>query len=78
LHRARLYRSIDAPVRGPRVTAFDVELLIIARRLGYRIHSIPVVWTYGNQSKVNPVRDTLHNFADVLRVKWNDLRGRYR
>jgi glycosyltransferase involved in cell wall biosynthesis len=77
LGRARLYRDSDIPVRGPRVTAFDVELLVVARRLGYRIRAVPVAWTYGTQSKVNPVRDTLHNLADVFRVKWNDLRGRY-
>ncbi|HKG27413.1 MAG TPA: dolichyl-phosphate beta-glucosyltransferase [Thermomicrobiales bacterium] len=77
LARARLYRSHDAAVRGPRVTAFDVELLVVGRRLGYRIRSVPVAWTYGNQSKVNPIRDTLNNFADVVRVKWNDVRSRY-
>jgi hypothetical protein len=59
------------------VTAFDVELLVVARRLGYRVRAVPVAWTYGTQSKVNPIWDTLHNLADVLRVKWNDLRGRY-
>jgi dolichyl-phosphate beta-glucosyltransferase len=77
LVRARLYHISDALVRGPRVTAFDVELLVVGRRLGYRIRAIPVAWTYGTQSKVNPIRDTLNNFADVVRVKWNDLRGHY-
>lgn len=77
LARARLYRDSEHVVRGPRVTAFDVELLAVGRRLGYRIRAVPVAWTYGTQSKVNPVRDTLNNFADVVRVKWNDLRGRY-
>jgi dolichyl-phosphate beta-glucosyltransferase len=77
LTRARLYRDVGSTLRGPRVTAFDVELLVVARRLGYRIRTVPVAWTYGSQSKVNPVRDTLNNLADVLRVKWNDVRGRY-
>jgi DUF1365 family protein len=77
IERTLLYRNLDTEVAGARVTAFDVELLVIARRLGYRIESIPVEWTYGTSSKVNPIRDSLYNARDLLMIKWNDLRGRY-
>ncbi len=76
LDRSLLYRDAD-PVRGPRVTAFDVELLVVGRRLGYRICQIPVSWRYGQQSKVDPARDTWHNLRDVLQVRLNLWRGRY-
>jgi glycosyltransferase involved in cell wall biosynthesis len=72
-----LYTNPDGVVQGPRVTAFDVELLVAAKRSGYRICGMPVIWTYGKGSKVNPAKDTWTNFRDVLTVKWNDLRGRY-
>ena len=49
------------------MTAFDVELLTIARLHGYRICPVPVVWSYGEGSKVRPARDTWHNVRDVLR-----------
>jgi glycosyltransferase involved in cell wall biosynthesis len=78
LDRARLYAEPGARISGPRVTAFDVELLVIARRLGYQICAIPVIWSYGEQTKVNPARDTWHNFVEVLRVRLNDWRGLYR
>jgi dolichyl-phosphate beta-glucosyltransferase len=74
LRLSRLYAAPRARTTGPRVTAFDVELLVVARRRGYRICTVPVVWTYGEQSKVNPVRDTWYNLLDVLRVRvyaWN-------
>ena len=77
LRTARLYRNERESVVGPRVTAFDVELLVVARRRGFRVCAIPVVWTYGEQSKVNPARDTWHNAVDVLRVRLNAWRGRY-
>jgi dolichyl-phosphate beta-glucosyltransferase len=76
LHRSRLYRNA-ATVSGPRVTAFDVELLTIARRRGYRICPVPVVWTYGAGSKVRPVRDTWHNMRDVFAVWIGAIRGHY-
>ena len=76
LPRQRLYRDADV-VSIPRVTAFDVELLYIARKHGHRIAVIPVTWRYGDHSKVNPITDTLQNVRDVLTVRINGWRGRY-
>jgi glycosyltransferase involved in cell wall biosynthesis len=72
----RLYQS-GTPVRGPRVSGFDVEVLFLARRLGYRIAEIPVYWEHAPGSKVQPLRDSFRMFGDVLRVRWNALRGVY-
>jgi glycosyltransferase involved in cell wall biosynthesis len=77
LLRSRLYREGGQVISGPRVTAFDVELLTIARLNGYRICPIPVVWRYGEGSKVRPARDTWHNVRDVLQVWIAAKRGRY-
>jgi dolichyl-phosphate beta-glucosyltransferase len=75
--RVRIYGD-DAPtVHGPAVTAYDVELLFLARRRGYRIAEVPVLWRYGTETKVNPLRDSLRCLRDVLRVRWYVLRGRY-
>lgn len=74
--RLRLYCSVQQ-VKGPMVTGFDVEVLHVAHKLGYKVKEIPVEWHYRSGSKVNPVKDTLRNVSDVLRVRWNDLRGRY-
>lgn len=77
LARALLYRDAKR-VNGPRVTAFDVEFLVVARKLGYAVLSIPVEWTYGSGSKVNPIRDTLQNGRDILTVRLHLWLGRYR
>ena len=77
LRRSRLYRDGRQSISGPRVTAFDVELLTIARLNGYRICPVPVVWSYGEGSKVRPARDTWHNVRDVLDVWIAAKRGRY-
>jgi glycosyltransferase involved in cell wall biosynthesis len=76
--RVRIYGD-DAPVvQGAAVTAYDVELLFLARRQGYRIAEVPVRWQYGTETKVNPLRDSIRNLRDVLRVRANDMRGLYR
>jgi hypothetical protein len=70
-------RTGDAEVKGPMVTGFDVELLYLARKLGYRIAEVGIHWYYAPGTKVNPVRDTLRLVADVLKVRINDRRGYY-
>lgn len=73
--RTRLHGT--EPIRGPRVSGFDVEVLFIARRLGYRIAEIPVHWQHAPGSKVQPLLDPFRMFGDVLRVRLNAIAGRY-
>src|SRR5262249_18371080 len=57
-NRVMLYRD-DAPeVKGPMVTGFDVEVLFLADKLGYKATEVPINWYYATGSKVNPVKDT--------------------
>ncbi len=72
----RLYDGSKAVV-GPRVTGFDVEVLFLARRRDYRLVEVPVEWTHVPGSKVAPLTDSIRMFADVLRVRYNAIRGRY-
>ncbi len=75
--RSLLYRDGQRPLRGPRVTGFDVELLYIARRRGYRIAVLPVTWRHVEGSKVRPVVDALLMLRDVLAVRIHAWRGAY-
>lgn len=70
-------RTDETEVKGPMVTGFDVELLYLARKLGYRIAEIGVHWYYAPGSKVSPIRDAFRMIADVLKVRLNDRRGYY-
>jgi dolichyl-phosphate beta-glucosyltransferase len=56
---------------------FDVEVLFIAKVLGYRAIEVPVRWDDVAGTKVTALRGT-QAFVDLLRVRWNGLRGRYR
>jgi len=68
----------NAPdLKNPRVSAFDVEVLMIAKRHGYKIKEVPITWTYVPTTRVNLFRDSFLNLWDVLRIKFNDMRGKY-
>jgi hypothetical protein len=74
--RAQVARDIF-PYQTLTGWAFDVELLFIARRLGYRIVEIPIDWYFNADSKISVVRDSLRMFLDLLRIRRNARRGLY-
>jgi len=58
--------------------AFDVELLFLARKSGYKISQIPVTWKYVNSSRVSPAKDSLRMLWDILKIRWAYLLGKYK
>lgn len=58
--------------------SFDIEVLYLARSLGYRVAEIPVTWSDVPGSKVSPLADGLRLLGDLVRIRWWGLRGRYR
>lgn len=68
------YRSVS----GSSVTAaFDVELLLIATKMGYNIKEVPVSWLYVETRRVSPIRDSIEAVIELLAIKNNDLKGTY-
>lgn len=57
--------------------SFDIELLFVARRRGYRVAELPIPWYFNAESKVNAVQDALRMAFDILTIRLNDWRGRY-
>jgi len=64
-------------VKGALVTAFDVELLFIAKKHNYKIKEVPIIWHHEATTRVSPIKDSLRMLRDVLRIRLNDLRGVY-
>lgn len=50
--------------------AFDIELLLLARRLGYRISEVPIDWDNPTQSTLRVGRDATRMFLDLMRLCW--------
>ena len=46
--------------------AFDVEVLYLAKKLGYKIAEIPISWKNVEGSKVSPLFDAADMFLDIL------------
>lgn len=51
--------------------AYDVDLLLLARKHGYRVAEVGVSWDHVEESRVSPIRDASRMLLDVL---WLRLR----
>jgi dolichyl-phosphate beta-glucosyltransferase len=50
--------------------AYDVEILWLARRAGYRLCEVPVRWINSTTSRVDPVRHSGQMLRDLLRIRF--------
>jgi dolichyl-phosphate beta-glucosyltransferase len=57
--------------------SFDVEVLMMAQRHGYRIAEVPVNWTHQPGSKVNLVVDSARMARDLFVIRGRYIRGEY-
>lgn len=57
--------------------AFDVEVLYLAHKQGYKIAEVPVFWTHVKTPRISPIRDSVRMFFDLLRIRLADLQGKY-
>lgn len=66
-------------VQGSMVTAgFDLEVLFLAKKVGYKIKEVPVEWHYVETRRVNPIKDSWQGLMDILKIRINAWRGVYR
>jgi len=49
--------------------SFDVEMLCVAIKKGYKIKEAPIVWLNSPKSKVNPLLDSTKMFLDLIKIK---------
>jgi glycosyltransferase involved in cell wall biosynthesis len=56
---------------------FDVELLFIALKRGYRVVEVPIPWYYTSGSRVSLIRDSLAMLNDLFIIRRNWRRGIY-
>ncbi|MGD9639549.1 MAG: glycosyltransferase [Alphaproteobacteria bacterium] len=65
--------------KGAAVNAgFDVEVLFLAKKNNLKIAEVAVEWHHvENLKQVHLLNDSLEALKDILRIRWNDLKGEY-
>ncbi len=57
--------------------AFDVELLFLAKKNGFKIKEVPILWQHYHTDRVSPIKDSLRMFKDIIKIRVADLMGKY-
>ncbi|MCE1252162.1 MAG: glycosyltransferase family 2 protein [Anaerolineae bacterium] len=57
--------------------SFDVEVLYIARRLGYKIIEVGIPWYFNAESRVRLIDDSVRMAADLMQIRRNGRAGLY-
>ena len=58
--------------------AFDAEIIFIAGKRGCKIKELPIALQNPPDSHIRLVRDPLNMFFDLLRIRLNDWKGKYK
>jgi len=56
---------------------FDLEILYVAKKLGYKIAEVPVDWHHKEGTKVSPIKDSIEGLKGLIMVRINALQGKY-
>jgi len=56
--------------------SFDVETLLIAKILGYKIKEIPVLWRNDPKTKVT-LKSAIKMLPDLIKIRWYKIKGMY-
>jgi dolichyl-phosphate beta-glucosyltransferase len=56
--------------------AFDVEIIVIARRLGFKIKEVPITWVNDPSSRVK-FSGMVKMLFEVIKIRFNDIAGVY-
>ena len=77
----RLFKNLKVTnigkVVGGYMGAWDIEVLFLAKKTGYKIAEIPVRWVKISGKHLNPWKEPLMMIKDALKIRIFDLRGKY-
>lgn len=73
----QIYKQSGKEIEGGRVTAFDVEVLFLGEKLGYKVKEVPVEWEYRKTRKIDYFKESISMIEETFRVLVNNWHGLY-
>lgn len=57
--------------------AFDVEVLFLARKFGFKVKELPVIWKHHESDRVSPIKDSVRMLRDIVKIRIAWALGKY-
>ena len=58
--------------------SFDVEVIFLAKKMGYRIKELPIILQNPQASHIRIFSDSWNMFCDLIRIRLNEIGGKYK
>lgn len=65
------------PIQSLKRWGFDSEIIFLAQKKGFLIKEIPVTWSNDSQTRVVLIKDVFISLADLIKIRVNDVLGKY-
>jgi glycosyltransferase involved in cell wall biosynthesis len=71
--------AVDAifPLQKIERWGFDPEILFLARKFKFKVKEVPVAWGHSGDTRINPLVDGSRMVQEMLRIRWNNMTGKY-
>lgn len=56
---------------------FDPEILFLARKFGFSVAEVPVVWGHDERTRIHPIADGSRMLLEMARIRWYSMTGEY-
>ena len=56
---------------------FDPEILYLAQKFGLKVQEVPVKWAHREGTRLNPLRDGIRMFGEMLKIRWYSFTDKY-
>lgn len=58
--------------------AFDVEALFLAKKYGFEMREVPILWKHYETDRVSPIKDSIRMLIDIVKIRLAEARGKYK
>ena len=72
-------QAVDAifPLQKIERWGFDPEILFLARKFGFKVKEVPVLWGHSGGTRINPLIDGSRMVQEMFRIRWYSITGKY-